>query len=126
VQIVVNDSNRLQGFFLGLPSLSRPFQKARGRLLPFGFYHIWRAFRRYDTVDFYFAGIDPQANARKVFPIMVHYMYRALKARGVTYLETNRELENNSNITNIWTKFEVVNRRRSRIFRKGLSRRESS
>jgi hypothetical protein len=126
VQMVVNEANRLQGFFLGLPSLSRPFQKARGRLLPFGFYHIWRGFRRYDTVDFYFAGIDPQANARKVFPILVHYMYQALKARGVTYLETNRELEDNSNITRIWTKFQVVNRRRSRIFRKRPLRRESA
>jgi len=122
VQLVVDDANRLQGFFLGLPSLSQPFQKAGGKLFPFGFFHIWKGFRQYDTVDFYFAGIDPAANARKVFPIMVHHMYRSLKEKGVTYLETNRELETNSNITSIWTKFEVINRRRSRIFSKKLVR----
>ena len=35
--MVVDRHDRLQGFFLGLPSLSRSFQKAHGRLFPFGF-----------------------------------------------------------------------------------------
>jgi hypothetical protein len=61
LQLAVDGSNKLQGFFLGLPSLSRPFQRAGGRLFPFGFLHILRGFKQFDTVDFYFAGVHPQS-----------------------------------------------------------------
>jgi CRISPR/Cas system CMR-associated protein Cmr3 (group 5 of RAMP superfamily) len=120
LQLVVDNSNRLQGFFLGLPSLSRSFQRAQGRLFPFGFLHILRGFKRFDTVDFYFAGVHPQANIKKVLPMMTIGMWRALKAANVRYLETNRELETNTSVVNIWSRFAVVNRRRTRVFRKDL------
>jgi len=116
----LDGSGKLQGFFLGLPSLSRSFQLAGGRLFPFGFFHILRGFKRFDTVDFYFAGIHPKANHRKIYPMMTLGMWRALKAANVRYLETNRELETNTTVVNLWSRFVVVNRRRSRIFRKEL------
>ncbi len=121
VQLVVDRENRLQGFFLGLPSLSRAFQKAGGRLLPFGWLAVARAFRRFDTVDFYFAGVRPGANPRKVLPLLVLGMWRNLRAAGVSFIETNRELETNTMIVGIWSRFEVINRRRTRIYRKPLS-----
>jgi hypothetical protein len=120
VQLVVDRQDRLQGFFLGLPSLSRAFQKARGRLWPFGFYHILRGFKSYDTVDFYFAGIRPGANSQRILPLMVLGMYRSTRAQNVRFLETNRELETNNMIVNIWSRFNVVNKRRTRIFCKQL------
>lgn len=121
MQLVLDGSGKLQGFFIGLPSLSRSFQLAGGRLFPFGFFHILLGFKRFDTVDFYFAGIHPQANHRKIYPMMTLGMWRALKAANVRYLETNRELETNTTVVNLWSRFAVVNRRRTRIFRKDLS-----
>ena len=119
--MAADGQDRIQGLFLGLPSLSRPFQKARGRLLPFGFLHVLRGFKKFDTVDFYFAGVHPQANARKVLPVMALAMYRVLKEHGVKYIETNRELETNTTITGIWSRYSVVNKRRTRIFKKQLT-----
>ncbi len=120
LQMVVDGSGRMQGFFLGLPSLSRAFQRAGGRLFPLGFYHILRAFKRFDTVDFYFAGVHPQANPKKILPLMILGMWRSVHAAGVRTIETNRELETNTAIVNIWSRWGVVNRRRTRIFRKPL------
>jgi len=119
--MAADGQDRIRGLFLGLPSLSRPFQKARGRLLPFGFLHVLRGFKKFDTVDFYFAGVHPQANARKVLPVMALAMYRVLKEHGVKYIETNRELETNTTITGIWSRYSVVNKRRTRIFKKQLT-----
>ena len=118
LQLVVDGSGRLQGFFLGLPSLSRAFQRAGGRLFPLGFYHILRAFKRFDTVDFYFAGIHPQANPKKILPLMIMGMWRSVHATGVRAIETNRELETNTAIVNVWSRWGVLNRRRTRIYRK--------
>jgi hypothetical protein len=120
LQMVVDGSGRMQGFFLGLPSLSRAFQHAGGRLFPLGFYHILRAFKRFETVDFYFAGVHPQANPKKILPLMILGMWRSVHAAGVRFIETNRELETNTAIVNVWSRWGVVNRRRTRIFRKPL------
>ena len=106
--------------FLGLPSLSRAFQKANGRLWPLGFFHILKGFRQYDTVDFYFAGVRPGANPQRIQPLMILGMYRSVREKNVRYIETNRELETNTMIVNTWARFNVVSKRRTRIFRKGV------
>jgi hypothetical protein len=120
VQMVVDRQDRLQGFFLGLPSLSRAFQKSNGRLWPLGFFHILKGFRQYDTVDFYFAGVRPGANPQRILPLMIIGMYRSVREKNVRHIETNRELETNSMIVNAWSRFNVVSKRRTRIFRKSV------
>ena len=120
VQLVVDRQDRLQGFFIGVPSLSRAFQKANGRLWPMGIFHILKGFRQYDTVDFCFAGARPGANPQRILPLMILGMYRSVREKNVRYIETNRELETNTMIVNIWSRFNVVNKRRTRIFRKSL------
>ncbi len=120
VQFVVDAEDNLVGFYLGIPSLSRAFQKSGGRLFPFGWFHVLRAFRNADTVDFLLAGVDPDWSASKVLPTLAVEMHRALVRRDVPYAETNHELETNTTVTGIWSKFEVVNTRRSRIYSKAL------
>jgi len=120
IQLVVDSHDRLQGFFLALPTLSRAFQRARGRLFPWGFLHILKGFKQFDTVDFYFAGVHPESNPQRVLPMMTLGIYRATRQKGVRYVETNRELETNTAIVGLWSRFGVVNKRRTRIFRKDL------
>ncbi len=120
VQFVVDREDRLVGFYLGLPSLSRAFQKARGHLFPLGFWYILRAFRKNDTVDFLLAGVDPEWSTRKVLPTLAVEMHRALVRRGISFAETNHELETNTTVTGIWSRFEILNTRRTRVFGKTL------
>jgi hypothetical protein len=120
IQLVVDSRDKLQGFFMALPSLSRAFQKARGRLFPWGFLHILKGFKHFDTLDFYFAGVHPESNSQRVLPVMTLGIYRAARQNGVRYVETNRELETNTAIVGLWARFGVLNKRRTRIFRKDL------
>jgi hypothetical protein len=120
VQMVVDRQDRLQGFFIGVPSLNRAFQKANGSLWPLGFYHILKGFKHYDTVDFCFAGVRPGANPQRILPLMILGMYRSVREKNVRFIETNRELETNTMIVNAWSRFNVVSKRRTRIFRKRL------
>jgi hypothetical protein len=45
------------GFSLCMPSLSKAFRKAKGKIFPFGWYYIWKAIRKNDEVDMYFTGV---------------------------------------------------------------------
>ena len=126
VQMVVDRQDRLQGFFLGVPSLSRAFQKANGRLWPLGFYHILKGFKHYDTVDFCFAGVRPGANPQRILPLMILGMYRSVRGKNVRFIETNRELETNTMIVNAWSRFNVVSKTTDPDFPQALAANPSS
>jgi hypothetical protein len=51
---------------------------------------------------------------------MILGMYRSVREKNVRFIETNRELETNTMIVNAWSRFNVVSKRRTRIFRKGV------
>ena len=56
-------------------------------------------------------------------------MMHTLRRRGVRYVESNRQLEDNKTIHRLWQRFNMINRRRSRVYRKdmpGVDRAERS
>ena len=118
--LVYNREQNLVGFFIGMPNLSRGFKKANGRLFPFGVFHILLDYRKTRDVDFLLAGVHPDYPSRKIFLLMVASMYQACKKRGMNFVETNRELEENTAVTGIWKKFDSRLHRRSRIYKMGL------
>jgi len=110
----------LIGFFVGMPNMSRAFQKARGRLLPLGWLHILRAYRWPRTVDFLMAGVKSGEATDLLTAAGLLDMYDTLRRRGIRYLETNRELESNTKVNRLWRKFDVIATRRSRVYRMEL------
>ena len=119
VTLTFSKQGELVGFMIGMPNLSEGFRRARGRLLPFGFLHLMKAYRKPETLDFLLAGVKPGVPSGLI-TLNGLAMYDALNRRGVRYMETNRELEDNTTVTGIWSKFERVFSRRSRVYRKDL------
>lgn len=120
LEIAVNEKNEMIGFIISMPSLSRAFQKANGRLFPFGFIHILRALKRYDTLDFYLAGVKKDFRGKGVDLIMTIDIFRAGMAKGIRCAESNPELETNSKIQNEWKIVPVRQHKRRRIYRKAI------
>jgi hypothetical protein len=120
VQVVVNEKNEMVGFMLAMPSLSRAFQKAGGRLLPLGWWHLWRAMKKNDVLDFYLAGILKKFRGLGVDLLMVVEMARNAVAKGFRFTESNQELETNAKIQAQWKYFNPVQHKRKRIFKKIL------
>jgi hypothetical protein len=123
VTLVHDAEGELVGVMIAFPNLSHAFRRARGRLLPFGFLHILRAYRNPDTVDLLMAAAKPGEATEGMAARGLLHIYDAVRARGVRYLETNRELETNTAVNRLWRKFNVVATRRTRIYRIALSER---
>jgi hypothetical protein len=121
VKLMFSKQGELVGFFIGMPNLSRGFKRANGRLLPFGLLHILREYRKPESVDFLLAGVKPGEPSGLIIAMSAVEMYDTLRRRGIQYMETNRELEENTTVTGIWSKFEQVWFRRSRVYRLDLS-----
>jgi hypothetical protein len=120
IKIAVDEKNEMVGFMIAIPSLARAFQKAKGRLFPFGFIHILRALRKFDTLDFLMAGVKKPYRGKGVDLIMTIDMFRSGLARGARFAESNPELETNSRIQNEWKVIENRRHKRRRIYKKAV------
>ncbi len=120
VPMAVNSAGKLIGVIIALPSLARAFQKARGRLFPFGAIHILRALRNFKRLDFYLAGVAKEYRGKGVDLVMVVNVFRAALRHGARIAESNPELETNLRIQAEWKFVETRQHKRRRIYRKSI------
>lgn len=121
VLAVVDDREEMIGFMVAMPSLTEGFRRARGRILPLGWWHILRAFRSRHTLDFYLAGIKKKYRGTGIDLLMLIEIARTAMDMGFQYAESNLELETNAKIHAMWKYFNPVQHRRRRIYRRELS-----
>ncbi|TAL70656.1 MAG: hypothetical protein EPN82_01665 [Bacteroidetes bacterium] len=120
VKFVFNENNEMVGFLVSMPSLSKAFQKAKGRLFPFGIFHILKGLKTYETIDFLFAGVKKEYRGKGVDTVMVLEIVKSAMKLGFKYAESNQELENNTKVQREWKFFNPVLHKRRRIYIKKL------
>jgi GNAT superfamily N-acetyltransferase len=121
IQLAVNEQDEAVGFMIAMPSLSKGFQKAKGRLLPFGWFHILRSLKNYEVLDFYLAGVKKSYRGQGVDLLMVLEVLQAALKKGVKYAESNPELETNKKIHAQWKYFNPTQHKRRRIYKKDIA-----
>ena len=99
---IKDKSGSLISFAITMPSYSKALQKAKGKLFPFGWWHLLNAGKKNDRANFYLIGIHPQYQKRGVTAIIFKEIYETFKKKGVKFLETNPELEENASIQALW------------------------
>ena len=106
----------LVSFAITMPSYSKALQKAKGKLFPFGWWHLLNAGKKNDRANFYLIGIHPQYQKRGVTAIIFKEIYETFKKKGVKFLETNPELEENTSIQALWQDYHPTNHKRRRTY----------
>ncbi|MCP4218388.1 MAG: hypothetical protein GY765_27375, partial [bacterium] len=120
IQAAFNKEGEMIGFMIALPSLSRAFQKARGRLFPFGWYHLMRSFKTTNILDFYLAGIKEKYRGLGVDLMMVLRTVEVAMRKGIEFSESNPELETNKKIQGQWKYFNPTLHKKRRIYKKSI------
>ncbi len=120
IKVAVDSSGELVGFMFTVPSLSKAFQRAKGNFFPFGIYHILKAFKRNDVVDFYMASVKKSYQGKGVDLLMSIEIVKMALKRGFKYAESNLELESNTKVQAMWKPFNPKQHRRRIIFRKEI------
>ncbi|MDY0015106.1 MAG: hypothetical protein RBS13_02760 [Bacteroidales bacterium] len=113
VNILVDENNKMVGFSLCMPSLSKAFRKANGKLFPFGWYHLLKAMQKNDEVDLYFTGVLPQ-HSGKGFHLLYHYkLHTTFIKKGYVFANATQQLEYNA-AHHIWEEYDskIVFKRR--------------
>ncbi len=120
VKIILDKEDELAGFLIALPSLSEAMQKAKGKLLPFGWWHIMKALKKPKEMDLMLTGVKPELQKMGVAALLMNDLWKTAKEDGVKYVETTGMLENNHVAIQMWKSFEHIQHKRKRCYKKAL------
>ena len=118
VCFIADASDKIIGFGISMPSLSRAMQKAKGRLFPFGFIHILKALRKNDTIDLYLNGVLPEWQNKGVHSLYYSELNKAYIHNNIKTAISNPQLESNTNAISAWKSYDKELYLRRRCYRK--------
>ena len=122
VPLIVDKEDHLIGFGVLLPSLAQAFQKARGYMLPFGWWHLIKALKwnRTQTTEMLLVAVKPEYQGKGAVALIFDDIIPVHHKLGYKWSESNPELESNNKVQAQWDYFERENHKRRRAYVKHL------
>ena len=119
-----NKNDEVVGMGITIPSLSHALQKCRrGRLLPFGWWHVLRAIKwhKTDGVDLLLVGFLPEYRAKGANALLFADLIPRYIDYGFKWGESQVEMESNEHVQSQWGPLNPVNHKRRRCYKKTIS-----
>ena len=120
IKFIVDKEDNLVAFAIVMPSFSKALQKAKGKLFPFGIFHLLKAKKQSKDVIFYLIGIHPEYQNKGVTAIIFNEYYKTFEEKNIEMCIRTPELEENIAIKQMWKHFDPVVYKRRRTYRKSL------
>ncbi|MFC1895699.1 hypothetical protein ACFL0Q_03415 [Thermodesulfobacteriota bacterium] len=117
----VKKGNELAGFVIGIPDMTAGIQKARGRLLPFGFLRIARAARTTRQLDLLLGAVNAKYRGLGLDLLMTIKIFFSAKAAGIQVVDSHHEMESNLRVRAVMERFGGVVYKRFRVYQKSLA-----
>ncbi len=122
VSIIEDEEGNLIAAGISMPSLSEALQKAKGKMLPFGWYHLLKALfiKKPKILDLLLVGVKPEYQSKGVNALLFYDLIPVYQQLGFEYGESNPELEDNKKVQSQWSVFNPEQHKRRRAYRKML------
>jgi GNAT superfamily N-acetyltransferase len=120
VSFILNENDEIVAFGIVMPSLAKALKMAKGKMYPFGIFHILRALHFNDTIDMLLIGVRPDYQNKGVHALIFSKIGQTFFRKGIKQIETNRELEDNQKVQQLWAGYEVRQHKRARCYIKEL------
>jgi GNAT superfamily N-acetyltransferase len=117
IKFVVDEHNKLVAFAIVMPSFSEALQKSKGRLFPFGIFHLLKARKHAKDVTFYLIGVHPEYQNKGVHAIIFDQYTKTFAPLGIDNCIRTPELEDNIAINKLWENFNPVTHKRRRTYK---------
>lgn len=123
VTLIEDENEELVAVGISMPSLSVALQKAKGKMLPFGWYHLAKALflKRPKTLDLLLVGVKPEYQSKGVNALLFADLIPVYTQLGFEWAESNPELETNNKVQAQWEYFETVQHKRRRAYKKMIN-----
>ncbi len=122
IPVVENDKGEIVGVAITMGSLSHALQKAKGRLFPFGWYHLLKAlkWKREEKVDMLLIAVRPDYQGLGVNALFFDDLIPIYNQYHFRYAETGPQLEDNVKELSQWGPLHPAYTKRRRCYKKKL------
>lgn len=123
VTLITDPNDQLLAVGISMPSLSEALQKAKGRLLPWGWYHLVKTIflKKYPKMlDLMLVAVKPEYQNKGVNALLFSDLIPIYQQLGFEYAESNPELEMNGKVQAQWEYFKTEQHKRRRCFVKEI------
>lgn len=120
--VLRQEDHKLVGFGIGLPSLALALQKAKGKFMPTGWYHLYRALKGNNNkvLDLLLIGVDPEYQGKGVNALIFNEFIPAANRLGFEVAESNPELALNNRVQSMWDGMNAEQHKKRRAYIKEL------
>jgi GNAT superfamily N-acetyltransferase len=115
-----NDSGKLVGFAVTMPSLTKGYKRAKGSLFPFGFVHMLKALHTYDTVEMLLIGVLPEYQSKGLTALIFAHLHQKYIEYGFKDAISNPQLETNLAAQKIFNLYDCERYTCRRSYKKDL------
>jgi hypothetical protein len=119
-----NKNNELIGIAITIPSLADAVKKCRrGRLFPFGWWHVIRAlkFAKTSIVDLMLIAIKPEYRAKGANALVFSDLIPIYQKYGIKWGESQVEMETNEKVQSQWGPLNPIHHKSRRCYKKVIS-----
>lgn len=121
VTLIVDADKNLVGVGISMQSMSRALQKSKGKLWPFGWWHLLKGLKgKNDRVDLMLVAVKPEFQSKGVNALLFQDLIPTYIKNGFKYAESNPEMEDNDKVQSQWEYFSRRQHRRRRAFTKQI------
>lgn len=122
VTLVVNEADEVIAVGVGMPSLSEALRKCKGRLFPFGWYHILKALKAKKMTDFdlLLIAVRPDYQDKGINALIFAEMGPYFAQYEIQRVETTSILETNAKNQANFADLEHIQHKRRRAYIKSL------
>lgn len=120
--LILNEADELVGVGISMPSIVRALQKARGQLLPFGWWHLLKAlkWKHEDGVELLLIAIRPDYQSKGVNALIFNDLIPVYQEMGFKWAETNPQLEDNFQSQAQWEYLNPIVHKRRRCYKRNI------
>jgi len=116
----VTKDDEVVSFIIGIPDMTEGIQKARGRLLPFGFIKVLRASKKTKQLDLLLGAVKERYRGLGLDVLMGVKMLQSASEAGFKTLDTHHEMESNVKVRAEMERMGGVLYKKFRVYQKNL------
>ena len=122
ISLVIDQDDNLVAVGISIYSLAEALRKAKGKLLPFGWWHLLKALfiKPPKRLDFLLVAVKPEYQSKGVFAMLFSKLLGNFIDMKLVDVESNPELEDNKKMLSQWDDFDKDQHKRRRAFKKNI------
>ena len=120
IKVITNNQGEIVAFFIAMPDISKGIVASKGRIIPFGIFQIFRAQKKTKQLNLLLGAVKKEYQGMGVDVVMGVKMFETAISRGMEYMDTHLELEDNNKML---AEFKFMGKelyKRYRIYKKRL------